>query len=235
MKKAKVDWKSFTWEQKKEYIWDYYKIHIILALLVVCFGIYIGVKIANHRDPLMRTIMFNCYNSSVSSETVFEEFLTENGYEVYSNAVQCHSSLSFWEIDSEDSSMFQSAQYENGQLMQAYYALLATKNYSVVFGSGWVFDYTVSEDGFVDLSEVLPEETLELYADYLIYCVDEEEDTKYPCAIRLTEENGWIQEHAVYQSCAVGILRDAPDQQMAVELIRYLLAENMALLTEETS
>lgn len=233
MKKAKVDWKKFSRKEKWEYIWDYYKIHIIVGVLVLCFGTYMGVKLATYRAPLMKVIMLNSQRQAYDTQPIFEEFLTENEYEVYSKAIMCHTNFQFWALESDESSAFQSAQYENSQMLQGYYALLYTQEYSVVFGNGWVFEDTLNDMAFMDLRELLPEETLELYEDYIVYYSDEETGIEYPCAITLTEENSWLQEHGLYKNCMVGVLKSAPDVQMASELLGYVLAYNLSPLMEE--
>lgn len=235
MKKAKVDWKSFSRKEKWEYIWDYYKIHIIVGILVLCLGTYTGVKIATHRDPLVSVIMLNSERQSFKSQPVFEEFLEDRGYEVYSQAVRCHSNFYFWEENEYQNSAFGSDQYENVQMLQAYYALLYTREYDVIFGVGTVFDDTLKEGCFEDLTTLLPENALEIYEGDLIYYTDEETGETYPCAVRLSEENGWLQEHELYHGCTVGVLKTAPNKQIAGELIHYLLSENSEPLTEENS
>ena len=233
MKKAKVDWKKLSRKEKWEYIWDYYKIHIVIGVLAVCLGIYTGVKIATYRAPQMRVIMLNTQTQVHDTKPLFEEFLTEYQYEVYSDAVMCHSNFFFWALESEDGSMYQSVQYENAQMLQAYMALLYTGEYSVIFGNGWVFEDTLNEMAFMDLRELLPEKTLELFEGNIVYYSDEETGVEYPCAITLTAENGWLQEHGLYESCSVGVLKSAPNKQMASELLSYALAYNLSPLMEE--
>lgn len=235
MKKAKIDWKSFTRQQKREYIWDYYKLHIIVGILVLLLGTYIVVKIVNHRDPLMSTIMLNCNKPNFQTQEVFDEFLQEYGYESYSQAVKCHANLSFWEDGKPGVTVMESTQYENAQMMQAYHAMLYTNEYDLIFGTGEVMDETLQYGVFMDLTKVLPAEMLEIYADFIITFENEETGESYPCAILLSEENGWLQEHGLYKTCAVGILQKAPHKEIAVNHLKYLLAKNLALLTKENT
>ena len=233
MKKAKVDWKSLSRKEKWEYIWDYYKIHIIVSILAVCIGVSAIVKIVNHRDPLVGVIMINCEKQVVASEPVFSEFLESNSYEVYSQAVMCRTNIHFWENSESQNAMFSSIEYENSQMIQAYYALLYTREYDVIFGTGPVFEQTVKDGAFADISELLPDVNLELYDGYIEYYTNEETGESYPCAIKLSQENGWIQEHGLYKECSVGVLKAAPHTQIASDMLRYLLAENLEPLTEE--
>lgn len=233
MKKAKVDWKSFSRKEKVEYIWDYYKIHIIVGILALCIGISTIVSVVNHRDPLMSVIMLNSEKHVVSSQPLFEDFLTTYDYEVYSQAVRCHANFHFWEEDEDQNTMYSSIEYDNAQMMQAYFALLYTREYDVVFGTGAVFEQTLEDGAFEDISQLLPDINLELYGDCIEYCTNEETGESYPCAIKLTGDHGWLQEHGVYEECTVGVLKAAPHKEMAGDLMRYLLAENLRMLTEE--
>ncbi len=232
MKKAKVDWKNLSGKKKAEYIWDYYKIHILVGLLVLGLGTHLVVKIATHRDPLMNIIMLDCENPSFVSSEVFGEFLADGGYEIYELAVNCNTSIDFYEEGEEDSTLFSSALYENGQLKQAYYAFVWAGDYDLVMGEGDIFQETADGAAFADLSEYLSAETLEIYKDYLVYTDEKGEKEPYPCAIVLGEENGWLQEQGLYKTCSVGLLNNAPNPEISVELLRYLLSENLAPLTE---
>ena len=232
MKKAKVDWKSLTPRKKAEYVWDYYKIHILVGVLVLGLGVHFIVKLATHRDPLMNIIMLDCENPTFASSEVFAEFLTDNGHEIYEQAVNCNTSIDFWEEGQEDSTLFSSALYENGQLKQAYHAFIWSNEYDVVMGQGDVFQETVDGGAFIDLSDYLSADTLEIYEDYLIYTDEDGAEESYPCAIVLGEENGWLQEHGLYKTCSVGLLNNAPNPEISMDFLRYLLAENLAPLTE---
>ncbi len=230
MKKAKVDWKNLSGKKKAEYIWDYYKIHILVGILVLSLGVYSVVKIVTHRDPLMSVIMLNCEKQSLDSQSVFEPFLTQWGYEVYPQAVKCHNNFTFREEGGSDTAVFESNLMEYAQLKQAYFALLYTKEYDIVMGNGPVFNETADGGAFADLREILSEESLETYAEYLIYTDEEGTVEKYPCGIQLNGDNNWLAENGLYQSCSVGVLKNAPNSEISARMIQYLLNEYLTLL-----
>lgn len=230
MKKAKVDWKNMSGKQKREYIWDYYKIHILVGILALSLGVYGVVKVVTHRDPLMSVIMLNSEKQVFDSQEVFDEFLTDWCYEVYPQAVKCHSNFIFLEESGEDTAVFESGMMEYAQLKQAYYALLYTKEYDLVMGNGPVFDETADGGAFADLRGFLSEETLEIYEQYLIYTDEEGTVEKYPCGIQLNADNGWLTENGLYQSCSVGVLKTAPNPAISARMIQYLLTEYLITL-----
>lgn len=48
---------GMSWAKKREYIWDYYKLHIIAAVCIVAVGIYSYHEFANRREPFLNVVV----------------------------------------------------------------------------------------------------------------------------------------------------------------------------------
>ena len=217
MKKAKIDWKGMTRKQKAEYIWDYYKIHILLGVLALAIAIYVGVDMATSRDPLMSIIMLDARVQAVETSPTYSEFLELNGYEVYDDAVRSNTAIRFWKTE-----LYEQAYYENLQLQQAYHALIWSETYDLIMGGDAAFEDTANGGCFIDLSQYLPADLIEKHHDDFVYTDEEGTVDSYPCAIIL-DDNRWLQQNEIYLSCSAGVLKSAPNPKIALQFIEYLL------------
>ncbi|MGL4335605.1 MAG: hypothetical protein ACRCST_01840 [Turicibacter sp.] len=77
MAEKKVDFKSINKTQKKEYIWEYYRYHILITLIVI---IYSGYSMFNHYTSLnyvYNLTLLGGYSNDYGAFDVFEKKLTE--------------------------------------------------------------------------------------------------------------------------------------------------------------
>lgn len=110
------------------------------------------------------------------------------------------------------------------QVISPYPALIASilseKN-DLYFWTGTQFQYILADTALTDLRQVLPQALLEQYRDQLIYSAPQLEGG-YPCAIAL-ENNWWAMENGQYDSCCVGIDRNAKNLDQAVDFLTCIL------------
>ena len=94
--------KEMSAKGKLEYFWDYYKVHTIVAILVIFFAAMFIRDIATAKDYNFYSILFNARQLSGDSlESAFSEYAgldTEN-YECYIDASTGLSLTSFTEYD----------------------------------------------------------------------------------------------------------------------------------------
>ena len=150
--------KEMSAKGKLEYFWDYYKVHTIVAILVIFFAAMFIRDIATAKDYNFYSILFNARQLSGDSlESAFSEYAgldTEN-YECYIDASTGLSLTSFTEYD-----------------MATVQKLMATIQIgdldTVVFNSE-LFNNYAGNEMFLDLRTVLSEEELNTWKDYLYY------------------------------------------------------------------
>lgn len=227
----KEKWRAFSTKEKWSYFWYYYKVHTIVALLVILFGGYMIYEQVTNRDPLLSMVMLNV-NTMQAQETDadFDEFLNRYGYEVYDGAVSCNKALTIYKQE-ENKELYSQYYYEHTEVL---FSLLFAGAEDVVFGRGDFFTQElVPGRAFVDLREILPQETLERYADALLYCTPYTEGDDpdelipgepYPCAIYL-ENNSWVLESGLYDTCYVGVPIRPQIKQITIDFMEYLLEQ----------
>lgn len=150
--------KEMSAKGKLEYFWDYYKVHTIVAILVIFFAAMFISDIATAKDYNFYSILFNARQLSGDSlESAFSEYAgldTEN-YECYIDASTGLSLTSFTEYD-----------------MATVQKLMATIQIgdldTVVFNSE-LFNNYAGNEMFLDLRTVLSKEELNTWKDYLYY------------------------------------------------------------------
>ncbi|NBJ97792.1 hypothetical protein D5282_10705 [bacterium 1xD8-48] len=150
--------KEMSAKGKLEYFWDYYKVHTIVAILVIFFAAMFIRDIVTAKDYNFYSILFNARQlSGASLESAFSEYAgldTEN-YECYIDASTGLSLTSFTEYD-----------------MATVQKLMATIQIgdldTVVFNSE-LFNNYAGNEMFLDLRTVLSKEELNTWKDYLYY------------------------------------------------------------------
>lgn len=150
--------KEMSAKGKLEYFWDYYKVHTIVAILVIFFAAMFIRDIVTAKDYNFYSILFNARQLSGDSlESAFSEYAgldTEN-YECYIDASTGLSLTSFTEYD-----------------MATVQKLMATIQIgdldTVVFNSE-LFNNYAGNEMFLDLRTILSEEELNAWKDYLYY------------------------------------------------------------------
>ena len=150
--------KEMSAKGKLEYFWDYYKVHTIVAILVIFFAAMFIRDIVTAKDYNFYSILFNARQLSGDSlESAFSEYAgldTEN-YECYIDASTGLSMTAFTEYD-----------------MATVQKLMATIQIgdldTVVFNSE-LFNNYAGNEMFLDLRTVLSKEELNTWKDYLYY------------------------------------------------------------------
>lgn len=217
--KYKVDFKKLSRQEKIQYIWDYYKIHIIVAIVVLYFAITTIAQKLSYREPLLNVLMLNYPNAEQDATAGFEEFFDAYGYEKYEGAVICDTSLQF-STEEEKAEYGEMFDYQNYQVL---YVTVGSEEQDVLFGNDEAFMQITRMGVLADLSEVLSEELLEKYAEQLIYTEADEETAGYPCAVKLTE-NQWLESNQLYEECYFGIFQNGSNPERAVEFAEFLLS-----------
>lgn len=203
--------KAYSTREKVNYIWDYFRWHILIAFVILCMCISWIYGIATHRDPLLRVQMINSLGENSGCIT-FKQFLDEHGYDYYDEAVQVNTNI---QMNGE-------SPVTNASAMQLLLCSIAAKDADIYFWDAPKL-YALMDDGVMaDLRQILSEEQLETYEDNLIYSHNPDTGEMYPCAVWL-QENSWIRDNQYYGSCAVGIADNTDNIEMAGQFLIYLL------------
>ena len=157
----KVNLKEMSTKQRIGYIWDYYKWHMIGAVLAVSVAVSILHHFITYREPLLNIIMINGGNNVVSEENNgFNEFLSAYGYDPSESPIAC-SSFYFPENDTAVSSAYLE--------QQALIAIIAAGEQDILLGNGTVYENYCRQGALVDLSTILSPELLSSYEDSFLH------------------------------------------------------------------
>lgn len=208
----KTDFKALSNEAKVQYIWDYYKIHIFGTLIVVFILVSLIIHYVTYQEPFLNVIMINCNDPLDSDASGFDEFLENAGYDPNEQTVSLSSSLSFSENIFGDS-------YQELSVLAT---MIAAGGQDLFFGTGNIYLDYAEQGALMDLSTVLPAETLNVYEGHLLYSTNAGEKDPYPCAIELTD-NAWLEKNNYYNTCYFGIFDRTQNPDAAVEFATFLL------------
>lgn len=215
-KMTKEKWDAFSGREKREYIWDYFKVHIIVtAVVLVLLGMFIG-QLVTYREPYLDVIMVNSRTDSQGQQG-FHDFLQKQELEVFEN---CIALLKNFYIDAEDSTQI----YESMQDLESLYAVTAAGKQDLLFDTEVFIGQCAKGGTLLDLSTVLTPQELERYAEHLVYTTEDDTCEAYPCAVRV-KNNAWIRDNGYYyDKGAMAIMESTDDLELSVAFLRYYLS-----------
>lgn len=212
----KEKWQAMTKEQKREHIWEYYKLPIIAVLCVIALAAWFIYEKVTYVEPVMGVVMTDVFTRQ-EDDSCFHEFLERAGYKVYDGAVNMQQNLRFY-MDKENISHLM----DNGNNYNALMGMFSVQEYDLIFSQPKVFATCAIEGAMMDLSTVLPAELLEKHKDRLLFSDEDGTVTAYPCGVNLMG-NPWIEEHDLYKEGYVGIMKNTSDPELAAAFITYFL------------
>ena len=213
--KYKVNFKSLSTKQKIEYVWDYYKWHVVILVFVISMIVSTVQNAINYKEPLLNIIMLNSYGAMMNTEDHgFEEFFERYNYDSFDGAVEIKKDLTF----SREGEL----NYEDYQNYEVLFSLLVGQEYQMILGTGEKTLDFLNQGFLSDLSTILSKDILERYKNQLVYF--EDEGKKYPCAIILSN-NQWLAENNYYDGeCYVGILNQENISEVVIDFTEFLLS-----------
>lgn len=214
--KYKVNFKALSTKAKIEYIWGYYRWHILLIICVISIIVSTIFHVMTHKDPLLTVIMLNSYSSMTdTTDAGFEEFFKIYNYENFDGALELKKDLYFYGRESTN--------HEDYQNYEVLLALLLAGDCEVFFGTGDIYLEFVKQGYFMNLSEVLSDKLLAQYGEQIIYSDDLGECKEYPAAIKLKNNQWLIQNNYYEEECYFGILKNSDTPKIAADFAEFLL------------
>jgi hypothetical protein len=207
--KKKANLKQLSLKKRIEYIWDYYKLHIIGGVFCIYLAVSLLSGIYKNSQIQLNVLMINTFSYLDYNADPFKEFLSSTGHKVTENSVVFEDLL------------FTGDESYDYQTSQKFMVLLASGGSEIIFGNGELFDSCVEQGAFMDLRDILSNELLERYSEDLLYC-ETEDGTRYPCAVSLTN-SPWVLKYPEYKDCCYGIPYRSEHEETAFSLANYLL------------
>jgi hypothetical protein len=166
--------KGKTFKEKLGYFWDYYKVHTIVALIVVILGGALIRDIVTSKEEAFSATLLNAYGSEGQSrfENDFAAYIGIDT-EIYSCFIDTTSTLNYKMTSETDLAIF-----------QRLVAMAQTGGLDVVTGDLMPFTHIAGTGMFLDLRDVLTDEEYARYEPYFYYIdgvllEDDDDDVTY--------------------------------------------------------
>ncbi len=208
--------KEMTFGEKMEYIWEYYKVHIIITVALVFFIVSM-IKIVYNNIKYEEVFHCAIVNSLLSGT---EENYLKEGFGEYLEIDEEHDTLTF---DSSYMFFWDDISYNTSDTTYSsrmkVAATLASQTLDIFVADKTYIESGAPELQFYDLSEVLPEDLYALVEDRLFYAKDES-GVERPFAIDITGTH--LDEEVFYQEPPyLAIVSNTLRLDYAIEFVKY--------------
>ena len=194
---------------KALFLWDYYKIPILAAAVVLFIATIAFFDSLGRKDVLFYAVLLNSDDQAVEADqSVFDSLMESSGYDMDRKTVDIRTDL---RLGDEYNSQ------QDGQTLQVLTALFAISDMDIYVSPKEYFDLFARDEGFADLSQILEQDLLNRYRDSLYYYEEK------PCGIIL--KNGSVLHQAGYyhDEVIIGIVTNAVNRQAAIDFLSGLL------------
>lgn len=211
---AVPDFKSMSTRQKLEYVWDYYRFHILggIALLLAALSLihhYMTLK-----TPVLDLLFLNAY-SIENAQKPFDEFLTSNGYNLNDYEINVNTALSF--VLEEDS--YQQDYYA----MQTLSVLFAAGDLDLFAAPQQIYNDLAAAGYTTDLRTIFTETELEALDDMIIYTTLAETGETFPSGLDL-KGNRFLLENGFYtEGCCLAIAATTDSPELTKAMLLYIV------------
>ncbi len=213
----KADFKTMKKSEIIRFIWDYFKWHIIIAIILIASVISLIRHFATYQEPVAEIVLMNCSMMDVQVDPDFTDFMEQHGYDIKKEKVAVDTGY-YVDLDANTSA--------NMYTLQALQTLLAAGGVDVVAGTEEIYMYMGEHYMAANLEDYLSAEMLEKYADDIVYITDPETKEKYPGGIQIAN-NWWMTKYKYYSDdCIIGISNGCQKQEAAMNLFMYILGED---------
>lgn len=157
---SKISFKNLSFQEKTEYLWDYYKFHLlgILFVLVLTMGGIFYLAEDSKPDILNGYLLNSNWGDDMAQELLADYAFTK-GYDL-SESNACFNSSVYIDVQIKD----QMSSVAYTKVMSD----LDMKRTDFYFCNQEIFDYFGEKDTFLELETVLPADLLEKYQNQMI-------------------------------------------------------------------
>lgn len=213
----KTSIKDLKGKARIEYIWDYYKLPILVVICVIAFIIYTIVNFVTYKETALEIFMINTTNQNteeIAAST--DEFFQQEGLSGKDEEIFIDTSIFFSEYMGDSTNY-----YSNRSLTVKF----AVGGGDILFAPDYVFNNYAGSGAMMPLTDVLTDDELEQYKDILVYTTEEESGETYPCGVALTD-NKWLLTHHFYpegETLYLGIGYNSKSPDTARDFFHYIL------------
>lgn len=220
-------WNGMNKKERSAWFKDYYLAPILVGIIVIAIAAYlIYDAVSGYRDTALLTTVINDSFNVDSRDSLCSDVLTFLG---------CDSSKE--KVTIEDSYILSGSSGSNANAAaQRITSYIYAKQLDVIIADPDYFDHYASLGCFYDLREILSEEQLQKYSEYLYYPeLEENSDSKapegittirpdetYPCGIILSDSSVYSSLGGAQTKPVMGIIVTSQRTTNAVKFLDYL-------------
>ncbi len=167
--------KNGTFKQKWEYFWDYYKIHTIVAIVLIVFLGNVIYEQITATDPILAVNFINAHNTNkdYTIQNVLDEFIEEQNIDTKEYHIDSRTNLYYMpEVEiakNPTSSAASSSASSNYNTMQIISAQAGADMLDALVAPHTTLNELAYMEYFTDLTEILSEEEYAKYEPYFLY------------------------------------------------------------------
>lgn len=205
--------KGKTTKEKWAYFWEYYKVHTLVAIIAVLVISNFIYTLATRKDSALDAVFVNTYlGQEVDTEQMAAGFIADAGIDAAEYEALIDSSMY---IDYEGMDQYSAAN------MQKLMAMVSARSLDVMVIDDIYMEHNLEAGMFGDLSEMLPADVLEKYADRLLYKdIPEDEKGEVPVGFDVRDSKYMMSDQV---PAWFTIVANAPNIENAQKFLEFLL------------
>lgn len=211
----KTAFKDLSGRAKVQYIWDYYRWHIIISICAIAFLISMIHHYVTYKESVLDIMLVNCVDPYAGDESSLQEFFEQEGFDSKSEEITLDTSITFSEDDSYSTNYYST---------QSFTLKVSVGDADIIFSPEFVFSDYAANGCMMPLTDFLTDEELEQYSDIILSATDPETGKEVPCGVKLTQ-NRWLTDNNYYADTiclSIAYATDAKDT--AADFFRYILS-----------
>lgn len=230
--------KSLHGKERLRYLWDYFKLPLLLICILLYIIIYSAYRHITYREPVLYTALVNVDAGEALTKQLSEDFLAAADADPSKETFHLYTKL--YLTDDENSSYHE---YTYGSRMKIL-ASIESQMLDVVLMDKEAFDAFAQNGYLCDIDKLLSKEAPDLYEDVRSFIVENtyiKEDNasdvvldpsveysavteSYPMGLDMSKA-GIIKQAGFEEPVYLGIISNSPRMDTALKYIRYLLSE----------
>jgi len=158
---AKKVFQNGTTREKLEYLWDYYKWHFLILILVLSFVISMIYNHATKKEYVLQGYFLNTYSSEDYSTELTEDYLKEFPIDTQKQDILINTSFYYDLVNSAD--------YTSYQTLQVFTAKISAGEVDFIVADVDTMEQLAYNEVFYNLSDVLTAEQMSKYESNFLY------------------------------------------------------------------
>ncbi|MBQ1602169.1 MAG: hypothetical protein II083_08130 [Ruminococcus sp.] len=213
--------KSLPFKEKLQYIWEYFKIPIILIVFVLGFGTFLIVRISTNIPENWLMVMFvNTMAKAGTGSQLWEDFTAYADYDLTQKKVEFNAESYFdYKLDEGRGNAYYNAFVSLTDSGEIDAVTMASDSLQALGQSGRLFD----------LNDEKCAELKKLYADRFVYYTPVDENGKkqqpIPVGIDISDSRLVTEYHVYSGSCALGVGAQSKNIKEVGDFLRFIFGE----------